>query len=515
VHAKLFERYLLVLRVLFSAMLLASAAFYVMRSIHWEVMWDTSIMHDINFLMRQGLAPYRDIFDNNMPGAYFLEGWAMQVFGGGDLGWRLYDYTLLTVLTASLVVIAFPYDWFAGVYAGILFALIHGSEGPRNAVQREQVMTTLILAAYALLFTGLRRQRPALLLPFGFLIGLAASLKPTVAPLALVLLGMAAYGLFKRKVRTRSYVLYGLAGLALALACNVAFLLRYHDLAAFLFISKQLIPYYAKVGNQPLGTLLVGVLPNKYLRFLGFGLLLTLLLKPRLEWENWERVTLGIGIGFGLFSYLAQRKAFDHHAYALYVFILVWSAIEFSKALNRRSWLHFVGLACFAFSMFRFLPELDSMLRHVTPDNQQADAMETDLRRLGGFSLQHQVQCFDMVDGCYGTLYRLRLLPYTTFFGDYMFFQPPGNPPMTWARGIMAADLAQQPPQVIVVTNMWLSQGYSFNKLQQWPEFAAFLDRNYHLDVARQFNQHAYRVYVLNGAAIQSATAPAPRTPAN
>ncbi|MDQ2834404.1 MAG: hypothetical protein M3Y50_11775, partial [Acidobacteriota bacterium] len=81
-----FERYLLALRLLFSSILCASAAFFIYKSLHWQVMWDTSIMHYVNFLMAHGMAPYRDIIDINMPGSYFIEGWAMHIFGGGDLG---------------------------------------------------------------------------------------------------------------------------------------------------------------------------------------------------------------------------------------------------------------------------------------------------------------------------------------------------------------------------------------------------------------------------------------------
>ncbi len=51
----------------------------------------------------------------------------MRVFGGGDLGWRVYDFFLLAVLMGSMVVIALPLDWLAGVYAAGLFALRHGA----------------------------------------------------------------------------------------------------------------------------------------------------------------------------------------------------------------------------------------------------------------------------------------------------------------------------------------------------------------------------------------------------
>jgi len=170
---------------MFALILCAAVGFYVHKSIHWRVMADTSVMHYVNFLMDQGWAPYRDILDFN-PGAYFIEGWAMHLFGGGDLGWRFYDFSLLAILIASLIIISLPYDWFAGLFAGVIFLLIHGAEGPWNAGQRELLMITLIMVSYAFLFTALRRRKPLLALPFGFAIGLAASVKPTAVRLGFV-----------------------------------------------------------------------------------------------------------------------------------------------------------------------------------------------------------------------------------------------------------------------------------------------------------------------------------------
>jgi hypothetical protein len=43
--------------------------------------------------MEHGFVPYRDIPDIIMPGTYIIEGWAMRLFGGSDLAWRIYDLT--------------------------------------------------------------------------------------------------------------------------------------------------------------------------------------------------------------------------------------------------------------------------------------------------------------------------------------------------------------------------------------------------------------------------------------
>ena len=317
-------------------------------------MGDPSIMHYVNFLMDRGLAPYRDIVDINLPGAYFMEGWAMHIFGGGDLGWRIYDFFLLGVMIASMIVISLPYDWFSGLFAGVIFLLIHAAEGPWNAGQREQAMITLVMVGYALLFTALRRQKPLLVLPFGLIIGLAASLKPTAAPLGVILLLMAARALRTRGTKVTPYLAYGFLGLILVFLINLGFLYEYHAFGDFIAISKRLIPYYASIGNAPLRDLLYGLISRPYRLMLFIGGVLTLINRKELDWENWERAALMVGILFGASCYVVQRKNFEHHAYSFIVLTLLWFAIELGKAWQKKGWLRAIGLACFVLGVFVF-----------------------------------------------------------------------------------------------------------------------------------------------------------------
>ncbi len=495
-----FQRYLLVLRLFFSSILCVSVAFFVYKSIHWQLMLDASIMPYINFLMAHGMAPYRDIIDINLPGSYFIDGWAMHVFGGGDLGLRLYDFFLLGVLTASLIVISLPYDWFAGLLAGVLFLLVHGLEGPPNAAQRELVMVTVIMVGYALLFISARRQKPWLMLPFGFFIGLAASLKPTAAPLGLILLLMMAVALKKKMVTAKPYLGFGLLGLIVALLMNLEFLFKYHVFGAFFATAKRLVPYYASIGNASFSALVHNLLPRRMLVPLAGGLIFALINRSRNRWENWERLALGLGILFGAFSFVAQGKLFDHHAYAFKVFVYLWFALECTKAMRVKGWRHVAGLTAIGLVMLVVIPNYTRRVAWIMPLNDQPDALKSDLIRLGGSTLQHQVQCLDMVDGCYSTLYRLHLLPNTGFMGDYMFFGPIGSPPLPHYRDMFWNDLHKNPPKIIVMTNQWLCEPNSFAKTNQWPQLAAYLNSAYTLDVTRSFATSAYRIYVLKSS---------------
>ncbi len=162
-------------RIILSFVLVACFLIFVAESFHWPWMNDSAVLHYVTFLIRRGMSLYREIPDINMPGTYFSELLGIGLFGPSDLGWRLYDYSLLVVFTGAAVTIASAYDWFAGLYAGILFALIHGSEGPWQTAQRDEVMAILVVVGYAFMFHGTRKRRPLFFLLSGIFFGLAST----------------------------------------------------------------------------------------------------------------------------------------------------------------------------------------------------------------------------------------------------------------------------------------------------------------------------------------------------
>ncbi|MGO4516116.1 hypothetical protein AB4Y89_10005 [Terriglobus sp. 2YAB30_2] len=479
------------------AILCLATLFFVYRSIHWSWQWDTSAMHYVSFFIDHGKAPYRDIVDMNMPGSYFLEGWALRIFGPGDLGWRMYDFFLLAVTTASMIVIAWPYDWLAGLFGGAMFTLIHGAEGAGNAAQREEVMTVLIVAGIAFAFSALRARRPLLMLPFGFLVWLAVSLKPTVAPLGIVLLLMSIPPLRRRKEAVIPYMGFALLGFAAASCIIVGFLLRYHATGDFLSITKRLLPYYAGVGNLGIGRL-ISLLPPRtaFIPLLLITLILTLRNK---DWKNWERQALAVAICFGVVSFVAQRKGFAYHRYPLSAFLLLWMGLEFFRAMKMQGWMRSLGFTGAA-GLLLLIPGYCISIYQAKPNVELTDALMQDLNRLGGPKLQNQVQCLDMVSGCLGALYRLGLVHHTGFLGDFMLFGPPGSQPSAYYRNMFLEGAQRNPPGVIVLTTSGLAQPESFEKIAQWPQFVEFLNSNYSLDVTRMFdpiNPRGYRIYLL------------------
>ncbi len=506
------ERSITILRFVFFTTLAIALLFYIRTSLRWPLLVDSPIMHYVNFLTDHGLTPYRDITDNNMPGSYLTERWAMDLFGASDLGWRVYDFFLLAVLTFAAVVIAKPYDRLAGFYAGGMFALLHASEGPNYAVEREQVMTMLLVVAIAFLFTSLRRSMPWLCLFFGLAAGLACSIKPTVLLFPALVLPMTAFFLLRRRTSAAATLLWSFAGLLLALLADAAFLVRHHAVSAFLYVLLKITPAYVALHRPGFHGLIYMLVPRNLLLLIPFALAIALLRRR----GSWEHAVLLIGAAVGAVSFFVQQKGFLHHRYLFVTFLLLLLGLEFFPALRQRGWVRSLGVVGILLTLVSSIPHYVQTLRHIATRSELTEALESDLMHLGVANLQHNVMCFDLVYGCLNSLYHLQIVENNGFTGDLLLFSPTQGFAVDYYREKFTVLETHHPSAVFVVTNQWFGDENTFSKMDAWPAFRADLDRNYTLAVARSFPQEglpagsspgdkeppAYRIYLRNGSGL-------------
>jgi hypothetical protein len=505
------DRAILLLRLLVVLELAIVAIHYAVVSIHWPLLADSTVMHYVIFLIRHGFKPYTQITDNNMPGAYFTEALAMHVFGGSDVAWRIYDYFLLSTMTAALILIALPYDWIAGVFASGLFIAIHGAEGAPYSVEREQIIMILLLFSYAAMFAAVRRRRPVLMLLLGLTTGVALSIKPTFLPLPLALLILMAIVLRRRSIVALPYLAWAVLGLMLVFALDLGYLLHYHVLKRFLFILFTVSPTYATTGRLGLFRL-VGLLFPRDIRFI---FLPVLAIVGYLAWKRrstftWEHGALALGLGFGLFSYFVQGKGFFHHRYTFLVLLFVLMGFALFDALRGPGWLRVLSLGCLALILLWIVPT-DSLATHSAKPTEAP--MQLALDRLGGSSqLQDKVQCFDMVFGCFGALYHLDIVENTPFTGDLLLFSSSNGLAAQYYKKLFWEYAYKDPATVLVVSNEWFGhRDNSFDKLNVWPPFTQYLAQNYTLvtelpldENVRERSPRRFRIYVRDGTALLS-----------
>ncbi len=471
---------------------------------HWPLIWDQQVFHYGNFLIAHGFAPYRDILDFNLPGIYLVDSWAVKVFGPGDLAWRMFEFVLLAMLCLAMTTIARVYDWVAGVFAGMMFCLVHVSEGPQSAGQRDEIMAVLMILAYAFLFESRRQQRPWMMLFFGMALGLATSIKPTAAPLGLVLLAMFVWDKRRHNRQWAAFIGYSLLGAALAAIPVAIFLSNQHATAALIAITRQLTPFYASLGRPPLRVMIRVSLPVAALVLLPCAVAVAVGSRAQI---SWERLALLLGAGFGALSYFVQGKGFAYHRYTATAFLFLWMAIILTEALRDPGWRRGIAVAALSVSCLALAPWYIYRMRHDVPAHEYTPALEQDLSRLGPSRINRSIQCLDMVDGCLNVLYHLHIVQSTGSMGDLLLFAPENSQEVDSYRERFWKMVQANPPTVFVLSNEWFNRPPTFAKLDEWPMFERYLAENYRVVVTRQFpaeQKHGYRIYVRNGAALPS-----------
>ena len=471
---------------------LTALAVYAHFSWRWTIVWDTSVMHYVQYLMHHGLRPYRDISDSNLPGTYLTDHWAMVVFGNGDTAWRLYDFFLSGLVILSFIVVAAPYDWVAGLLGGALFCLAHGSEGPNSAVEREQIMTALLAVALAASFVSFRRRLPVLHILFGLAAGLAASVKPTCLPLVLVVLGLGAWNARRRGRPFLPAIFWGCAGALLAALAVAIFFLQTHSFLDFIHITRTLLPAYVASRSVSPGELLRLLLPRNVLIPLVLAVPLFFFARRGKE-DRWslEHWAILAALLFGAVSFFAQRKGFVYQRYPFLAFLFLLLAMQFFGSLES-SWsalpgkrlrlleilLASLGLASL---LLVSLPHYLLEMRRAVPLSAMpfTTALQSDLEQLGPTNLQRNIECFDLTDGCFSALYHLDILQSNGYTGDLLFFSPTSGPTVDFYRAQYWQLTAVHPPAVLVLSNNWFQAGHTFSKVDAWPAFAEDLRRNY------------------------------------
>ncbi len=485
------------LRLVLTLYLIACVGFFVVRTAHWKQVNDPAQLHYLCFLMDHGMAPYRYLLEINMPGIYLVNWSVMHTLGGGSVAWRVFDFGLIAMGAWAMIVIARPYDWLAGLFGATLFILFHGRDGAGQEGQRDFIIAVLLLCAYAFLFYAFRSRRHWPMFFFGLCGGIAATIKPTPLPFALLLLALAAIRWKQIGEPLLKPVLWAVLGLLIPIAIVGVFLAREQALASFWYLLHVELPFYQALGRLPLSKLLT-LIATASIKTVAFLALAIALLKR--DWWNWEGKLLAVGILFGIASYIAQAKAFPYHRYPMLAFLFLWAGLQIIPALRARGLVRALGFAGVGFVVI-LAPVYVNVAIHKVWDPAYLDSLAADLNTLGGSRLSGHVQCVTMPADCDDTLYRLRLVQSTGLFYDYLIFGSAQQQVIRDSRAKFWQEFESNTPQVVVLGSELFPDGHGYDKLASWPLFEQELADHYFLYADRRFpaaesGQRAYRIYV-------------------
>ncbi len=481
-----------------AAFLLACVALALWQTRHWPLVNDAALMRYVVFLMHRGLAPYREIGDINLPGAYavpWLSGSLAQLLHCPEsAAARLTDWLapVLAGLAMSRILESKtgPGRRFAAIWAASLFALFHLRDGMGQANQRDLWMAVLLLGAVACARGGKR----AVLA--GLLIGAATTVKPFAALWLLLPLGP------RRPA---------LLGFLIPLAASAVFLAYWHGFGGFWRVLTVDLPYHARLADGSVLRMLAQSSPPSIL-------LLLLLAGACLPFAPWARLPMArllfAGTLLGLASFVAQGKGYPYQRYPFLAFLFPLAALVFDAALGSPGRLaRGLGFAGFAAGLVCAPAYVRASARASWPVGAVA-AMEQALRG----QADGEVQCIDAVSGCTDALLALGLRQATgTLYDEYLFPQVPapwGTPyagfpsgaplprAVVLARARLQPLLQAHPPRVLLVSSWLFPQGPGdYRKLALWPWFDRFLRDRYRPAAERSFPRAengplGFRVYI-------------------
>ncbi len=476
-----------ILQITLTLVLILSAAVFTTISWHWPLVGDAPLLHYIVFLTQYGLTPYRNVIDLNLPGTLAVEAAVMALFGKGALAWRLFDLTLLGVTGVATAAIC--RNRFAALLAAVTFAMIHGRDGLIQLGQRDLLMATLLVCAYALLFRSIRTGSLLASCAAGMCLGAASAVKPDALILLPPLLALVAHQIRREGHRWRAHLAASCAGALLPIGGSLGFLLHEHALGAFLRLMLHLAPYHASLWRLPADKLLTGAVSSVLLPFFCLWILVFVTGK---RWKLFRDQALLLGFLFGIFSFCVQGKGYPYHRYPSEVFLLLLGAIAFTDTLRhakpQRPWTP-PQLCAATGLLFAALVIVPRSLLEIMHFDGRTDAfdqnLQHDLTILGAESLNEQVQCLDMAGGCTTVLYRMQLVERSGFLYDCYLYPESREanahaPERDQYRLTFKQALLTNNPKILIVSSDECGPpDFQYNKLTRWPWLNNYIATQY------------------------------------
>jgi hypothetical protein len=457
---------------------LASASGLVYRSRGWPLIHDAPLMHYIAARILDGAAPYRDLFDMNLPVVYLAHVLALRLLGGGDVAFRLFDLGLVGVTVAGLAVSLRPYGAWAMTAAGALFPLYHLSGGPWLVGQRELILCALLAWTGAAAVAYVERGRPELMGLAGLALGLAIWTKPHAVLLGLLLAALAWRG--RRRGAAGAMLLAGVIAPGVAL---VAWLAWAGALPAFLDVmSGYVVPLYSRLGRS---SLLRALREWDYgwpvLAGLGAWTGLGLVALWRARRLDARAAVLVAGVGYGVAHFVLQGKGWPYQFYPLAMSAVALGAAGLGAAVaGRRRLVAVVLLGVLVVTAGGFWAKGGRNLRPdwIAKKHTRARLVAAILEPIvaaGG-----TVQVLDTTAGGIHALYLAGARQPTRFIYDFHFYHDVEQPYVRRLRAELLEGLRARPPAAVVLFEEgWPAGGYE--RLARFPALAEWLEAGYRL----------------------------------
>ena len=460
-------------------------------SLPWRVQIDLPLMVYIGARVSEGLMPYRDIVDMNMPLVVLFHALAYKLVGVSDLGYRLLDGTVLLAECSVIWMLLRRLGNGLAVIGGGAYAIFHLSMWGYGALQRDYLAVLPLLLMAEQLLRGIERSARRHFWIAGGMAGLAVMIKPTFLMLAvaapLMLLVTAERRGWRQRLGESAIVAAGLGLVVLAMVLSLLALGLWQS-----FVAQWMeftLPVYNQLRAPDTRWHVTEDLPWRLMHLLPLAMLgLALFRHP--HYGRLVRV-LAVLSAVGFLSLLAQQRGWLYHCYPAVPALLMLSMSGLDALLRGRivgaprvRWL----LSAAALGAVFLRPVL--LVAHDVPDAVRkrlagtpepmllADYMAQDMAPY--VEPGDYVQTFDQVAGCLKAL----LITGTRLPTRYMYaisvLTDLDTPFRTRARADMLETMQRNPPKVVLISDeQWPAGPRGYDRLARWEALDELLDRDY------------------------------------
>jgi len=481
-----------ILLVLFAAFLIVQAGY----STQWPIAHDEAPLFYEAFLMRaDGLVPYRDLFDFQMPGSFVAYS-VLGVLGGFDsLRIRILD---LALLAALLVITFFAMRRFGktpAFAAAILFGLKYMQGGPSMSLQREYLL--LIFVALAVWISMRAELTLKHRITLGILFGLAAVIKPHAAIGLIPILLFDISDIIQRlkltllNAATRS-VLPAAAGFLIPVLSMIAWLGFTGALIPFVTIAVNYWPLYSQVNGLmevTAGAARMSLLLNQILQLGGNALwLIPAAIGVYFNQNKKTYLLASLALCYAIYPALSGQFFAYHYIPFIYFIILLASQIfKLSNLIPHSAFciLQFLFLILF----FALLSPSQTFIRQI---KNKPIATSTDRAVEIANFLEKNLEAGDTVqplDWTGGTLLAMletRAHIATPYVFDFYFYHHVSHPYIQSLRADFMNDLQVASPRFIIevaaTDKPWVTGP---DTSHEFPELRAFLGENYSVTIQK------------------------------
>ena len=493
------------------ALLFVFLAAQAALSLQWPIAHDEAPLFYEAFLMRaEGLVPYRDLFDFQMPGsfiAYFILG---LLSGFDDLRIRILDLVILAVLSIITYFTMRRFGKTSALAAPILFGLEYLQGGPSMSLQREYLLLVFLALAVWVSMRGITTLKQRITL--GLLFGLAAVIKPhaAIGLIPILLFDIADISKRSNISLPRSAwtsLLPAALGFAVPILAVIAWLAFTNALTPFISIAVNYWPLYSQInGAMELNTgtarwaFLFGQLP----RLGGHWLwLIPALIGIYFHQHKQTWLLASLALCYAIYpAFSGQFFSYHFIPFTYFIILLASITVEFPLSSSMRS-VHPSRLV-FIFQLSSLILVLSLLLPSRTFIRQlQGKPVATSTDRAGEIArfldanLQpgDTVQPLDWTGGTLLAMLESRSRIATPYVFDFYFYHHVSHPYIQSLRADFMTDLQSANPRFIVEVTAedkpWVSGADSS---RSFPGLRLYLNENYSVTIQKD----GYVIYELN-----------------